>query len=307
VGVSLGYKGFCKLNTNLIPFTREGLTIRPQTLRDEGIHGGGAAGADARYYSEHLAATGPIFFDGDFDTYMYDGAGAYRTAVQALIAAAIDQGTRESGLAIIINPGTTKAWEYPGTDAVCENKAIVNTLRISGSAEDYLRVSANIMATTRKDGGSAPGAATYVYETAGELLTGGDFNPCPYFGASLTVGSTGDTLTNKITEWELSVNNNAVRIVTFDGTRYAHDIGMGMMLVEGSVTYYGPAGAFTAGGSMTHGGSFTIALNSGYTLICPFLQLTEVGIEGAGPNEIIKRTLNFFSLSDGTNASIYHS
>lgn len=307
MGIALGYRGWGKLDTNLIPFTRESLSIRPQTLRDEGIHGGGAAGGDARYYSEHLAATGPIFFDGDFETYMYDGNGVYKTAIQALIDKAIGT-SREDGLAVIVNPGTTKAWEYPGTSGGTPvDRAVVNTLRISGSAEDYIRVSANIMSTTRKDGGSAPGAATYVYETAGELLTGGDYNPCPYYGASLTVGSTGDTLTNKITEWELNVNNNAIRIVTFDGTRYAHDIGLGMMMVEGNVTYYGPAGAFTAGESMTHGGSLAIALNSGYTLTCPFLQLTELAVEGAAPNEIIKRTLNFVGLSDGTHASIYHS
>jgi len=308
--LALGFKGFAKVNGDVLPFTRCTIAARHNTLEDEGVHGGGASGVGDQYHSEILAATGPIFYDGDFDTYIFGGSGDYATALRAIITNAITT-TRDAGFAtgagFVINMGTTSTYEYPGNESECENKAIVNSLSIRGASEALVTFSANIWSTTRRAGGSAPAVGDYTYEDPCRQATDDDYNPLPYHGAILTFSggcSIAPELASEIiTNWELTVTNNAVRIVTFNNSLYAKDIGVGIMQVTGNFQYYGPAGVFTDGDDMYHGTTLTINLQS-MTLTIPFLWLEERPVESAGRNEIVQRTINFRGLATSSQAAL---
>ena len=305
MGQAYGYKGFCKVATHLLPYTRETLTERHKILRDEGIHGGGAAAENASFYSEILAANGPIEYEGDIESYMYGASGAYASAITSLVSKATAADEREAGYTggeIIVNPGTTQAWEYPGSSADVGNKAVVSSIRMSGSAGDLIKFTASIWSTTRKSNATAPAATDYVYESEAGTE---DYNPLPWYGCDVTPSIDGGTFTDRITAWDLSIENNPLRINTFNGTQYAQDIGMGMMIVTGSFTYYGPLGAFGNAAALINGGTITFDFQSAFSLYLPYILLEERGIESAGPNEIVQRTVKFRSLAkSGTVPSI---
>jgi hypothetical protein len=310
---SLGYRGYARVTGTkyVLPLTGARLSEEISINESRSIHGGGVGTVDGRFASLHNYAVGQARYEGELNGEVFAGTGNYANAFSAVLTRAIgasptDISARDAGFnttePIILSPGGGSEWVFPkstGTNA----KAVIGSMNLSARVGGNVEFSASVVscgADFNSSATNAPAVTDFAYEPGG---TTDDSNPLPYYASAFTVTGSGETgMTERITSWQISINNNPVPIFTFDGNNYASDVLLGLMEVSGSFEYYSPDGVFVR--NLTHGASATITFGS-RTITMPHLAFGPYPVPLPGPNDPTIRTVNFKCFASASYPSIY--
>lgn len=305
---AIGWKGFMGVgSTNaLLPFQSFDFSEKDHTIVADDIHGGGNAGqTEPAFASQINAADGPLDYDGSINGNIYAGAGTFGNSFRSFIERAVDYTERLQGFTpsfpLILSPGGSSVWRYPGTtDAKSIDRCVINTFSVNGTTGGLLTWSASLLSTTRQEQSGVPSASSLEFEGTGDL---GVNNPVPWHGADFDVGSgigVAD-IKNRITGWQMNVNNQTIKMQTFNRARTARDLYNAQIIVGGNFTYFSEDGPFEdlnkvfgpPGLVLTLGGSSPIVLT------VPKVVLDVKPVPSGGPNEIITRNVTFIGLAGG--------
>ncbi len=264
---SAGYQGYLRVGASkyVMPFLSSQLSQLTVLNVSDAIHGLGAGSTNPVGRSKINYAIGQQTVTGTVATEVYGGTGNFSSAFGTLFAAAVPTAT--------------------DTSAVCNGFTTSSPLIFSpggGAGADYNNLNTN-----------APSASNFSYEPVGNT---DDNNPVPYYASSLTITGSGEAnLTDRITDWNMTINNNPFPIFTFDGKNYAVDIPIGVMDVSGSFSYYSSDGTFV--NALTHGAVLRATFGT-ITLNIPYVAFTSQPTPPSpGSNAAVIRTVAFCGLA----------
>ncbi len=309
---SLGWRGFLRLGTTgpVLPYLNADLTENIEVNPSQSIHGGGVGTVNGIFHSEHNFAIGRATFEGTINGEVFGGTGNYGAAFRGLLergvgASSGDTSLRDEGFdaatPLIFSPGGGFQFKFPDS-GLSVGKAVVNTFAINGNNGGNVQYTTNIMSSGADFDTSAvnaPNVADFAFETAG--LTD-DSNPLPYYATNFNITATGESdLSDRVTDYNVNINNNSTPIFTFNGNNFAVDILQGMSEITGTFSYYSPDGTFVR--NLIHGGVLTIDLGT-FTLRSPFVAFGPYPVPSPGPNDPTVRNVTFRCLATSTSASI---
>ena len=313
---SLGWRGYCRIGTAgyVLPLRNARLSEEIQILPSDSIHGGGVGTVDGRYASQHNYAIGQARYEGDLSGEVFAGTGNYALAFRQLLnramgAAPTDISARDDGFdattQLVLSPGGGSEWLFPSSSGGSVAKCVVNTMNLSARNDGVVEFSANLMsagADFNLAATNAPTVSDFAYEPGGPT---DDSNPLPYYASAFTVTGSGETgMSERITAWNVTINNNSTPIFTFDGNNFASDVLQGIMEVSGSFTYYSPTGTFVR--NLTHGAAATITFGAS-TITMPHLAFGPYPVPMPGVNDPTVREVTFRGFATTSYPSIYIS
>lgn len=316
-GVCIGWKGYVLVDGRVIPYNSSTFSERIMSIPAEDIHGGGVGTTHGAFHSLINAAEGQIMFDGNINGNVYIGDTGFGLGFREMLKRAIggsatDTTLRECGFdgdhPLIVSWGGCgydgfKAARYPESTF---GRAVVETMTLNGNPGGLVTWDASLLASSQGNTDIAPTLASFTFESGSDLGAG---TPVPYFESKMEFsGDLGEPdLPDRITNWSITINNNAVPQWTFNGERSPRDIYMGQMKVDGNFEYYSDGEDFT---DLLNGSTMTLTLGVGLgagalVLRIPYVVLNERPITVSGPNDLARRTVNFYGLGDSTGGSIY--
>lgn len=315
--VLIGWKGFALIGTNPFPYLSEDVTEKINHIPSEDIHGGGIGTVQGAFHSQINVAEGQIAYDGSFSGNVYIGSSGFGLAFDEILKRAIgtsgsDTSAREEGFdnnfPLILSPGGgsldgKKAFKYPSTTS--GGRAVISTFTLTGNLGGLVTFEAGVVASSRDKVDTVPSLGSFTFESGTSFGAG---TPVPYFESKLEFGGVGigESLSDRITAWTITMTNNSTPVYTFNGSRFPRDIYQGEGVVEGSFTYYSDTGSFA---TLNDGGSLTITLGVGLgagarKIVIPFLALNPRPIPSPGMNEVTSRTVSFRGIGDATGSSM---
>ena len=300
--------------SKVLPYLSADIQKVTELYISKAIHGGGNANTNPVFNSEINFAIGRLMVEGTVSVEVFGGTGNYATAFTNILNRAIPTATDmstvcngfDSNCQLIFSPGGGSEVVLPASSP-STTKCLVNSLELRGNPGGNVQASFKLIsagADYNNSNTNKPAASDLAFETAG---TTDDSNPVPYYASNFTVTGSGETgLSARITDWNLTVNNNCTPIFVFNGTNYAVDIILGMREVTGSFSYYSDTGTFVE--TLTHGATCTITFGS-TTLNMPFLAFERnPSPPSPGPNAPTIRTINFRGMAaSSVLPSIYKS
>jgi len=313
---SLGWRGYCRIGTSgdVLPLTGARLAENIDIIPSNSIHGGGVGTIDGRFASQHNYAIGQAQYNGELSGEVFAGTGSYADAFFAILnramgSAPTDNSLRDDGFdsttQLVLSPGGGSEWLFPSSSGASAAKAVVSNMNLSARVGGNVEFSASIVsagADFNASASNAPAVTDFAYEPGG---TTDDSNPLPYYSSAFTVTGSGETnMSERITSWNITINNNSVPIFTFDGNNYASDVLQGIMEVTGSFTYYSPDGTFVR--NLTHGASATITFGS-TTINMPHMAFGPYPVPMPGVNSPTEREVTFRCVASSSYPSIYLS
>jgi hypothetical protein len=303
---AIGWKGFLGVgSTNaLLPFQSFDLTEKDSTIVADDIHGGGNPGqTEPAFASQVNAADGELAYNGSINGNIYAGAGTFGTSFRSFIERATDYTERLEGFSsnfpLILSPGGSTVYKYPGaTGDESIHRCVISTFAVNGSTGGLLTWNASMMSTTRAEQAGTPAAASLEFEGTTDLTVN---NPVPWHGADFDIGSGigVSDLKNAITGWQVNVDNQTIKMQTFNRARTARDLYNAQIIVGGNFTYFSEAGSFTTLNKLfgPPGLVLTLGSSSPIVLTIPKVVLDVKPIPSGGPNEIITRNVTFIGLA----------
>ncbi len=286
-----------------MPFLSSQLSQLTVLNVSDAIHGLGAGSTNPVGRSKINYAIGQQTVTGTVATEVYGGTGNFSSAFGTLFAAAVPTATDTSAVCngfttsspLIFSPGGGSEIVCPAAGAA-QGKCVISSVEIRGNPGGNVQCSFSIMgagADYNNLNTNAPSASNFSYEPVGNT---DDNNPVPYYASSLTITGSGEAnLTDRITDWNMTINNNPFPIFTFDGKNYAVDIPIGVMDVSGSFSYYSSDGTFV--NALTHGAVLRATFGT-ITLNIPYVAFTSQPTPPSpGSNAAVIRTVAFCGLA----------
>ncbi len=308
---SSGYMGYLRACGAVLPYLSADLTKVTEILMSESIHGGGVGNVDPVFNSEINFSIGRVIAEGSVTAEVFGGSGNYATAFRNMLERAIPTATSmadvcdgfNTGCKLVFSPGGGSEISLPGTVGATA-KALISSMELRGNPGGNVQSTFSIVsagADYSVVATAAPVVSDLAFESAG---LSDDSNPVPYYASDFTVTGSGESsLSDRIMDWNITVNNNPTPIYTFNGTNTAIDIILGMRQVSGTFSYYAPDGQFVE--NLTHGATCTITFGS-TTIHLPFMVFDRSPIPSPGANAPCVRQVNFRSVAAGANLpSIY--
>lgn len=317
-GECIGWKGYMMVDGHTMPYLSSDFSEKIMSIPAEDIHGGGVGTTHGSYHSLINAAEGQIMYDGSIKGNVYVGAattgftGAFRELLKRAIGGSATNTTlRECGFdgthPLIISYGGCgydgyAAARYPEAST---GRAVIDTFTLNGNLGGLVTWDAQIVASSQGDTDLAPVYTDFTFESGTDLGAG---TPVPYFESSWAFSALGEAdVADRIIDWNLTIKNETIAQFTFNGERHPRDIYVGQLKVDASVTYYSDSESFS---SLTNGSVATLTLGVGLgadatVLRMPYMVLKERPISVSGPNDLAKRTINFYGLGNSTGGSIY--
>lgn len=306
------------LGTAVMPYLTEDFSEKITHIPSDDVHGGGIGTTNGAFHSQINAAEGQISFDGRITGNIYAGGtgfglGFSKVLERAIGASGTDTSKRECGFdsaePLILSPGGCgftgfKAFRFPEAGV---GRAVVSSFTLNGNLGGLSTWEMEVLASSLGDTSVTPTfPGGFTFESGSSLGAG---SPIPYFETNLAFGGSGigeSGVSDLITAWTITVNNNAIPQWTFNGERTPRDIYMGQMEVTGSFTYYSDDGDFSR---LINGSSLTITLGDSLgagaiKLFSPYLALDPRPITSGGVNEITTREVNFRCLGDAGGTSL---
>lgn len=300
---SIGWRGYAKVSGNTLPFTRAQVQTKREIIISDPLMVD-SKGSNFRF--DHNYTLGKELTEANISTEVYS-SGGYKAAFLALLNLAIGTskgcnrltGGGSSSLEISPNGGTLIT--LPGSSG----KALVTGFSIRGNAGGIIDANFNVVSTSNSTG-AASSTADLQFETAG---TTEDSNPVPYYATSVVVGGSGqDSIVNaNITDWNINVSSDATPIYGFcdnSSSRVPVNLRAGRIRVQGSFTYYAPAGLYVS--TLADGASVAIDVVA-TTLTMPNVVFESAPITNNGANSPVFRTVNFRALGTADHGAIYTS
>lgn len=310
---SAGYQGYLTVCGKVMPFLTSDIVEVTELLPSAGIHGGGVSNVNPVFRSQTNFAVGRKTVEGSVTTEVYGGSGNYATAFLNMLKRAIPTQTDQSFVCdgfdasckLIFSPGGGSELVIPDPDAA-EGKCLITSLELRGNPGGVVNSTFRIVgagADYNNANTNKPAATDLAFETVGSA---DDSNPIPYYASNFTLTGSGETdISERITDWNININNNAVPIYTFNGENFAQDIILGMQVVTGSFSYYSPDGTFVE--RLTNGAAATITFGS-ITITLPFLGFGRCPIPSPGPNNPTIRNVEFTAYAkSATLPAIYYA
>lgn len=310
---SAGFMGYARVCGKVLPYLSADLTKVTEILMSDSIHGGGVGNTDPVFNSQINFSIGRVIAEGSVTVEVFAGTGNYGAAFTNMLQRSIPSSSDmtnicngfNSACKLVFSPGGGSEITLPGSVGAVA-KAMVSSMELRGNPGGNVQATFSIT-SAGADFSVTPTLAPAVSDLAFESIgLSDDSNPVPYYASDFTVTGSGEaTLTDRIMDWNITVNNNPTPIYTFNGTNSALDIILGMRQVSGTFTYYAPNGQFVE--NLTHGATATI--NFGTTVIhLPFLVFDRCPIPSPGPNAPCTRQVNFRGVAAGAGLpSIYYS
>lgn len=310
---SAGYQGYLILGSNILPYLSSDLAEVTELIMSQSIHGGGVSNINPVFRSMINYSIGKKRAAGTVNTEVFAGTGSYANAwisiMQRAIPSATDQslvcqGFDASVTPLIFSPGGGSEIKCPAA-AAANGKCIVASLELNGNNGGNVLSNFSVLSAGsdyNTTNANKPTAGQLAFESPG--LTD-DSNPVPWYSSNFTVTGAGETLTDNIIDWKISVNNNPIEVFAFDGNNFAQDIIIGMQVVTGSFSYYAANGVFTR--NLTHGAVGQITFGT-TTINMPFMAFNASPVPSPGPNAITIRNVTFSAVAAGPALpAIYHS
>lgn len=312
---SIGWRGFALIGdtSRILPLTGSDLTQKLELYMSEAIHGGGIGTVDGRFHSRINVAQGRRVVDGTISGEVFTGTGGAADAFVELLKRTIGESSSDTSLRddgfdaatpIIISPGGGSTFSHPDSGQGSQAKAVVQNMTINGNNGGIVNFSAGIFSAGREEfTGTLPDITSYSFEPAG--TTADDSNPQPYWKATFAITGSGETdISDRITDWSFTVNNNTQPVYTFNDSQFAFDVLQGLMEVSGTFSYYSSDGTFVD--ELLQGSEVVISLG-GETLCIPYLAIAEAPIPLPGLNAPTVRNVNFTGLASSSRASIFRA
>jgi hypothetical protein len=309
---SAGYQGFLTTCGKVLPFLSADITRVQELYPSNAIHGGGSGNTNPIFRSMHNYALGRITAEGNVTTEVFGGTGNYAAAFLEILKRAVPTQTDDSDICngfdnsckLIFSPGGGSEIILPDPTAG-QPKAVVASLGLRGNPGGNVQATFRITSTGadfNQTAANTPTVANLAFEPGG--LTD-DNNPIPYYASSFSVTGSGESnLAERITDWNIDINNNPFYIWTFNGEAQAQDLVLGMLSVTGTFQYYSATGEFVE--TLTHGAVCTVTFGS-ITLTIPHLGFGASPLPSPGPSAATVRTVNFTGFATSSGPSIYRS
>jgi hypothetical protein len=329
---AIGWRGYARVgppaNRYVLPYISSTISETQGLIRSETIHGGGVGTTNGVFHSEHNYSLGQVLVQGDIETEVFGGHGNYALAFYEMLYRAIgkttdDTSARTDGFnaanPFILSPGGGFAYVMPYSGLTFA-KAVVSNMRLRGNPGGNVQCSFTVVsagtdrlppADHTTDTSLAPLIADLAFEptcSAGNANKGPvdqEYNPVPYYASAFTISDcTGETsLADRITDWEIEVNNNSNPIYTFNGQPWPVDILQGIMEVTGRFSYYSPEGGFERW--LTHGATMNLTIGLGVHLRSLHLGFDAAPIPTPGMNQPVVRNVTFRSFAQATGDSLF--
>lgn len=309
---AIGWKGYARVGSSgILPYTSSDISEITELMPSEAIQGGGINAVHGIFPSRINYAIGRKMAQGRITGEVFGGTGSFATAFRALLERAIgatssNNSLRETGFTssnkLIFSPGGGIQVELPKSTAA-QPKAVVSQFTLNGNNGGIVTFDANIIGTgadRTNSPANAPAIGDLAYEPGG--LTD-DNNPVPYYASNFTVTGSGEaSITDRITDWTITVNNNSNPIYAFNGDNAPADILQGKMVVTGSFTYYSPSGTFVE--DLTHGATLSITFGT-IILKSDHLGFGRAPIPAPNMNAPAERRVEFECFASASNASLF--
>lgn len=314
---AVGWRGFAKIGSNVIPLRRFDLDEQINIVNSEGVHGTGTVNAISSSYTNYSIAQ--IINEGTLEGEAWGGVGAkFADAYREIVNRAITSNDRETGFdqsnPIILAPtGEFYVWQYPSDSTPATRRACIKSLTISSRPGENVSFSAGVISSGRKKrtGITVTPATDFTFETVqtptftnGVISLNDNSNPIPYWKAKFTVAGTNETdLLNRVSEWTLEINNNSMPVFVHNGEPFAVDVAQGVMQVTGNFTYYSPDGNFID--AMTQGATLEILQGDAFKLKSDHVAFRQAPVPNEGLNTIVMRRVNYECYASSTHGSLY--
>lgn len=311
---SAGYQGYLLANGFILPYLSADLSQVTKLNMSESMHGGGAGNTNPVFRSKTNFAIGQQTVAGTVAVEVFGGSGNYASAFTQMLNRAMPSQTDDTNVCtgfntanpLIFSPGGGSEIVVPSAGAA-NGKCLVNTLEIRGNPGGNVQCSFSIVgagADYNNTNAHVPTASQLAFEP---IQSTDDNNPVPYYASNFNITGSGESsLVDRITDWNVTINNNVIPIYTFDGKNYAQDIILGMLQVTGSFSYYSSTGTFVQ--NLTHGAVGSISFG-GVIINMPYIAFTSMNTPPSpGPNAPTIRTIQFECIAAAANLpAIYHT
>lgn len=282
---SVAWKGILKVNGNSLPFLSGDISNVTEVFQPQLI-GWSNDAADRSPYNYALSKK---YVQGTISSEVFS-SGPYATSFTDLVKAAV-KGTQ---VQLDFSPSGGTSFSLPDV-----GKCYVSSMELHGNNQGLVTGSFGIISSDADidSGGTSSLQDEPVQDTD-------DSNPVPWYYSSFHISSS-SSISNNITEWSISMNNNPDMIFGLDGdTGVAPvDIRLGTFGITGSFNYYNSSGSYP---ELVNGTTGTLDIGP-ITLKFPYLVFNNGGVPNQGGDSLVVAVVSFIGFGDSDNPAIYIS
>jgi hypothetical protein len=315
----IGWMGYIKLCNYLLPYRSADITKVTEIVPSESILGGGysalsAAQVNPVWRDDINFIIGKELTEGSISTSVFAGTGNYFLAWKELFKRAVGDSSANGNDMSLCCAGFSDSCKLlfapaGGTEISLPKAgrmALVSEMSIKGNLGGEVGADFKIMSAgadwNTPPSVSSPATSDLAFESAGFA---DDSNPVPWYSTNVTVTGSGETfdISDYITDFNFTVNNNTQPLFFFNGINYPYTIFLGKRRVSGSFSYYSPTGAFIE--KLSHGASIVMTLGS-IQVTMPFVAFGKGPVPSQGANKEVVRNQEFTAFAkSATEPAIY--